>query len=163
MWGCLCFYTWQSVLSLEEGAEASFHITQTPLVLLRGLFFQIISCSLQVFKTVTQTKKSHNVLHRNFKLEWKKEPTGLKISEWHIWGSHLEQGRRQNESFEDEDVSLGVGETWVRFPLQEETVTQQVQTETPPTMLDPGGLGYWEAKKRVGLVGGGTGSQEGPK
>ena len=49
--------TCQSILSLKECTEASFHIGHTPLILLRGLFLQITGCNLQLVKSEEMEKE----------------------------------------------------------------------------------------------------------
>lgn len=53
--------TCQGILGLKERTEASFHVCQTPLILLGSLPLQITGCTLQLFKT-EKTELSHNYI-----------------------------------------------------------------------------------------------------
>lgn len=49
--------TCQSVLSLKEGTESTFDVSQTPLILLVGLLLQIAGSQLQLLKTEKGQRK----------------------------------------------------------------------------------------------------------
>lgn len=53
--------TCQGILGLKERTEASFHVCQTPLILLGSLLLQITGCTLQLFKT-EKTELSHHYI-----------------------------------------------------------------------------------------------------